>query len=1013
MKSRLNWFLTFLFVIIAQIGFAQNKTLTGVVSEDGLPLPGVSVVIQGTQEGTQSDLDGKYSINVKAGDVLVFSFIGMKDVTYKVSNASFYNVMMVDSEETLEEVVVLAYGQTKTKNEITGNVVAVKGDVISNTPVVSVDQALQGRVAGLQISTTSGSPGAMQSVRIRGRNSISGSNEPLYVIDGIPLTSDNISGNSNGTSLSSLSAINSDDIETMTVLKDAAATSAYGARGGNGVILITTKKGKRGAPSYSFRSSIGVQNPARKGPKYLSGEQKKELWLEANYNTFGESEGFSKDQTWDWYVNKYGANNQLVKWVDGGSVDNDWKEAVRVKDAVMSTLSFSVNGGDEKGTYFGSMSHEKYDGTVIGSDFRKVNGTFNFTRNLSDKVEIKVGANVSNIRQNGILEGGAYFSNPNLTAMFMSPWVDVYNPDGSYNINTGGGIPNTLYVIDHNKYQNDITRVISNNSLTYKILDDLRFTSNIGLDYTLANYSTYYNPNYGDGVGTQGLASESDQKMFNYVWQNGLEYKFYLGDSHRFDAKVLMEYQKNKNNYIEASGQVLPPGLTAVGTAAANFGADSNYTDWAQLGFLGMLNYSYDNRYLLDVTFRREGTSRFSEDNKWGNFYAVGGAWNMSSEEFLRDVDGIDLLRLRGSYGQTGNSTFPANRYQQLVAPTSYNNSSGLWASQVGGPLGWEKQAKLDLGIEFGILNNRITGSVAYYQSKSSDLLYEKALSLTTGFERQWINMGDLENKGFEGDINFELIRSADFNWSIGGNITTVRNRITKQPVVDGQAIEEYKGYQAVLEGKPFEAWYLAEYAGVDPQTGNALWYAADGSTTDNFNRAEKRVQNTSALPKITGAVNTHVDFKGFYLDALFTFATGYKIYDGWASYTNAVNSRSLSTYNGSVELLDRWQKPGDITDVPKLTTNGGQTYTSPSTRFLYKGDHIRLRQVTFGYNLNKNAVRALKLDGVNLAVTALNPFTWVRDGRLKADPEVDQTGFIEMATPPIRSVVFSLNVKF
>lgn len=371
------------------------------------------------------------------------------------------------------------------------------------------------------------------------------------------------------------------------------------------------------------------------------------------------------------------------------------------------------------------------------------------------------------------------------------------------------------------------------------------------------------------------------------------------------------------------------------------------------------------------------------------------------------------MLRLRASYGRTGNSTFPANRYQQLVAPTSYNNASGLWANQVGGPLGWEKQSKLDLGLEFGVLNNRITGSVAYYQSKSSDLLYQKALSLTTGFERQWVNMGDLENKGFEGEVNFDLIRSEDFNWSIGGNVTTVRNRVTKQPIVDGQAVEEYKGYQAILEGKPFEAWYLAEYAGVDSQTGSALWYMADGSTTDNFNRAEKRVQNTSALPKITGGVNTHVDFKGFYLDALFTFATGYKIYDGWASYTNAVNSRSLSTYNGSVELLDRWQQPGDITDVPKLTTNGGTTYTSPSTRFLYKGDHIRLRQVTVGYNLDKNAVRALKLDGVNLSVSALNPFTWVKDGRLKADPEVDQTGFIEMATPPIKSVVFSLNVKF
>ncbi|WP_121966656.1 TonB-dependent receptor plug domain-containing protein [Myroides sp. N17-2] len=476
-KLRLKWFFVGSFVFTAQFGFAQNKTLNGVVNEGGMPLPGVSVTIHGTHHGTQTDLDGKYSINVKPGDKLVFSFIGMQDQVYTVGSAATHNVGLQNISQELEGLVVLAYGQTKSRNEITGNVVAVKGDIIANTPVTSVDQALQGRVAGLQMAATSGSPGAMQNIRIRGRNSISASNEPLYVIDGIPMTNTNISGNVSsteevvGTSLSSLSAINSDDIESMTVLKDAAATSAYGARGSNGVILITTKKGKQGKPSFNFKTSVGFQNPARKGPKFLSGEQKKELWLEAIYNTYGESKGFEQEGTWDWYMSNngvFGANTDLKKWVAGGSIDNDWKEAVRVKDANMSLLNFSVSGGDEKGTYFGSLAHEKYDGTVIGSDFRKVNGNFNFTRKLSDKIDIKVGAIVSNIRQNGILEGAAYFSNPNLTKMFMSPWVNVYNPDGSYNIDTGGGIPNALYIMEHNKYQNDITRVISNNALGYR-----------------------------------------------------------------------------------------------------------------------------------------------------------------------------------------------------------------------------------------------------------------------------------------------------------------------------------------------------------------------------------------------------------------------------------------------------------------------------------------------------------------------------------------------------------------
>ncbi len=474
-----------------------------------------------------------------------------------------------------------------------------------------------------------------------------------------------------------------------------------------------------------------------------------------------------------------------------------------------------------------------------------------------------------------------------------------------------------------------------------------------------------------------------------------------------------MEFQKNKINLLSAGGEVLPPGLTSVGTAAANFSANANYDDWTQLSYLGMLNYAYDDRYLLDLTLRREGSSRFSKDDRWGTFYAVGAAWNITSEKFMNGVDFLDLLRLRGSYGTTGNSGVSINTYQQMLSAGSYNNEAGLYISQIGGPLGWEKQTKFDLGVEFGLLNNRISGSFAYFKSKSKDLLYSMPLSMTTGFASQWVNLGDLENSGFEAELNFDIIKSKEFNWSIGGNLGTVKNKVTRMPVVDGKPLEVIGSYNAIVEGKAIRTWYLAEYAGVNPDNGLAQWYMADGSKTTNYNAAEKRYQNSSPLPKVTGGVNTHLDYKGFYLDALFSFATGYKVYDSWASYTNAVNSRSLNTYNGSVELMDRWQKPGDITDVPKLTTGGGGTYTSPSTRFLYDGDHVRLRQLTVGYDFNKNAVKALKLDGVNLSVSALNPFTWVKDGRLKADPEVDAEGYIEMTTPAIKSIVFSLNVKF
>ncbi|MCA4791755.1 SusC/RagA family TonB-linked outer membrane protein [Myroides odoratimimus] len=1017
-KFRLNWFYASLLLLSVSVGHAQNKTLTGKVSDGGTPLPGVSVTIKGTQHGTQTDLDGKYSLNVKQGDVLVFSFIGMQEVTYEVGAHTMYNVNLLAEDNQLAEVIVTAYGENKARNEVTGNVVSVKGDVISSVPVASVDQALQGRVAGLQMAATSGSPGAMQDIRIRGRNSLSANNEPLFVVDGVPLTSGDISGSktevgNSSTSISSISGINSEDIESISVLKDAGATAAYGARGGNGVILITTKRGKKGKPSFDFKATVGFQDFAVKGPKFLNGEQKKELWLEAIYNTDGKANGFTKDGTYDWYVQtREGSQSQLKNWVDNGSVNNDWRNAVLNKHAFMSSVALSVTGGDDKGTYFASVGHEKYDGVVIGTDFRKVTGSFNMSRNLSDRFDIKIGANVSNIKQNAILEGGAYFSNPNLTGMFMSPWVAIYNEDGSLNTNIGG-LHNSLYTVKNDFTENDISRVISNNSLGFKITDDLKFESTLGLDYILANYKEYKNPNHGDGVGVNGYAQNAVNQRFNYVWQNSFNYKFYLGDGHRFNTRAIMEFQKNKSNLLNGYGEVIPPGMTGLGTAAANFHTSAEYIDWSQLGFLGLMNYSYENRYLLDLTLRREGSSRFSNDNRWGTFYAIGGAWNLSSESFLKDIKNINLLRLRGSYGTTGNSEIEANRYVQLVGTGYYNNESALVSTQFGGTLGWEKQTKVDFGIEFGLFNNRISGSVAYFESKSKDLLYRRPLSLTSGFEFQWMNMGDLKNSGFEFEINFDVIRKDNFNWSIGANLGTVKNEMVNMPIVDGKPLEVLGSFKGTVNGKALETWRLREFAGVDSQTGLAQWYKEDGTKTTSYNQAEIRFQNTSALPKFTGGVNTRLEYKGAYIDALFSFAGGYSVYDYWAGYTNGVNSRTLNTYNGTTELLDRWQKPGDVTDVPKLTKGGGGSYTSASTRFLYKGDHIRLKQLTVGYSLNKKDVKFIGVDAVNLSLTARNPLTWVKDSRLKWDPEVKADGYIEMATPPLKTFIFTLNVKF
>ncbi len=1017
MRSKLKWAIGLFMVLVVQFSFAQEKTLKGVVSEEGFPLPGATVVIKGTTMGTQTDLDGNYSIKVKEGDVVSFSFIGLQDVTYKVGVANTHNVTMKAVEDMLEEVVVLAYGQVKTKNQVTGNAVAIKGEAVAATPMASADQALQGRVAGLQMSASSGSPGAKQNIRIRGRNSMTATNEPLYVIDGIPMYDGDFSGGNQGkdspsTSLSLLATINPADIESMTVLKDAGATAVYGARGTNGVILITTKRGKSGATKFNFSTRVGFQNNAVRGPRLLSSNQKEEIFLDGLYNTFGDTEGFTREEAGNYALANYSKSGNYGNWVAAGRPDNNWSDYVKNEDAPLTSINFSATGGSERHNFYASISHDKIESTVIGSDFRRIGASLSFMQKITDKVEFNTSIKVTNTKQNGISEGGAYFSNPNYTRLVMNPWNPLYNADGSYFL-PNSGYHNVVYTTKHNQTLNDVTRVINSNSISYSITDDLKFTSSMAIDYTLADYSETRNAVHGDGKNYGGTAGKAVRNNFNYVAQNGLDYKFYLGDSHQFNAKVLMEYQKSKRRFLEGSGQILLDGFNSLAAAAANKDANYEFLDDANLGYVGIINYNYQNRFLVDVTGRREGSSKFTD--RIGLFYSVGGAWNMHLENWMANQQTISTLRFRGSYGTNGNSQINPNQYVRQVDVVSYDGEAALIPVQIGGPIGWEKQQKMDFGFMLGMLDDRFTLGATYFESKTSDLLYKRTLSKMSGFESQMMNMGAMNNRGIELEVNADIVRSKDFNISVGANFGTVRNRITEMPVFDGVEIKDFKSYTADVKGHAVSEWYMPTWAGVDPQTGQPMWYDANNEKTSNYSDAESRFQGASALPKFTGGANLHVDYKGFYLDGMFTFAGGHKVYEQYAFKTAGTTSALISS-NASSDVMDRWQKPGDITNVPIVqyeATGGNEDYTSPSTRFLYDGDYIRLRNVTLGYNFNAAITKALNVDGLTLSVIGTNLWTWVKDKGLNYDPEVDALGYVNLATPPVKSIVFSVNVKF
>ena len=1018
MRSKFKWIYTLVLALTLQFSYAQEKTISGVVSDGTVPIPGANVVVKGTKKGVQTDFDGKYSIKAKSGDILVVSFVGMQDISAKVGTSNSLNFKLQQGN-TLDEVVVVGYGQIKKRNEVTGNVSTVNADKIKAAPMVSVDQALQGNVAGLQMSTSSGTPGSTQDIRIRGRSSINAGNDPLFVIDGIPIINGNFSGSSNISSLSTLSTISADNIESMTVLKDAGATSVYGARGANGVILITTKKGKKGDAKFSFSSSVGFQNNAVDGLRPFTGAEKKELLLEAIYNTYGATYNFTEANALPWATtNLASGTSGLRAWIAAGSNEYNWTKLMKNEDALINNVDFSVSAGDDKSTLYASVGYNKTEATVIGSDFTRVSANLNYTRKLTDKWDLKTGINVSNVKQAGVLEQGAYFSNPNLTKFFMSPWNAPYNADGSFFL-PATGIHNSLYTAANNIRANELTRLMSNNSVSYKIAKDLVYNGGISLDYTMNSYKGFNDAIHGDGVAYGGTSSASVSRNFNYVAQNSIDYRLSLGESNRLDFKGLVEYQKNKLNFISAYGEVLPLGFTNVANAAANKDASSSFEDWSNLSYLGIANYKFQERFLLDLTARREGSSRFSEPTRWGSFFSVGGAWNIDKESFLKNVSYVDLLRLRASYGTTGNNSIDVNSFQTLLGTTSYNNQGGMYPSQFGTTgLTWEIQKKLDAGIEFGLFKKRITGSVAYYDNNTEDLLLSLPMSLTTGHTSQTKNLGKLNNKGLEFELDLNVIRSKNFNWSIGGNYSTVKNEVTDMPIVNGTQITITGSTTRTEVGHPVSGWYMRKYAGVDPANGNALWFVngIDGATSTNYNTAAQTWQGDSALPKYSGGFNTHVDCNNFYVDATLYVAGGHKVYEDWAAYTQGQGTTTLVSYNGSEPLLTRWQQVGDITNVPKVeyvATAGNAQATSTSTRFLHDGDFMRLKDVTIGYNFKSEIVSKFKLEGLSFSLRGTNLYTWVKDKSLKYDPEVRADGITRLTSPPVKSVVFSINVKF
>ena len=1009
--KKFKLFITLSLLIVSYLGFAQN-VVTGNVSDDNsLALPGATVVVEGTSNGVTTDFDGNYSISANKGDVLVFSFVGFDNKSVAVGNSNKINVQLNSSNE-LDEVVVTGI-TTRDRKRLTSSAVVIDSELIEGVALSSPDQALQGRVAGLRVTTQSGTPGAPQDIRIRGEGSISGSNAPLFVIDGVPVNNGSISPLL--TDMGILSMVNASDIESITVLKDASATAPYGARGSNGVIVITTKTGSAGEVKYNLTSQYGFQNYARDERPMLTGEQRLELGAETLINDYG----WTKERATTYALANFAG---AAAWDAGGRVDGNWEDLIKVKDAPYQSYDLSASGGSAQENFRMSLGYKNTVGTSVATDYEQVSGSFTYRRK-SGRVDISTSNRVSNSIQNGIHEGGSYFGSPQANRIFMSPWQQPKNADGSYNINLSTSVFNTLYLAEKNVQQNDGTRAISNTSVTYRITDNLKFRTRYAIDFLLGVSHEFRNPDHGDGASRGGYSYQNTSRNFTWFNTNSLDYVKTFGNDHNVAATLQTSFGRSKNTNNASSGYgVAAEGLYYVSSFGTDQAASGGFSDWKELSFLGLLNYSYKDKYIADFSFKRDGSSRFASGNRFGNFWSVGVAWNLTQESWLENNDIVNNLKLRASVGETGNNGVGLNQYQSLFGySASYNDSGAVYPSTFGNLLfSWEKQTLFDVGVDFSILGNRVSGSIGYYNKNTNDLLQSVPLSTTTGHSSQTQNVGEVENKGVEIELSADVLKLGDFTWNVYSNYATNDNEVlTLAKRADGTDINLDGTYNRTRVGEPMGIWYLRGWAGVDSATGDPRYYK--GGATDpsmeivnSYNDASQMVQG-DRIPTYSGGLGTRLSYKNFYVDGNLYFAGGHKVFERWNWYSENTGLLSTRYYQGSQKLMERWQNPGDITDVPRMrwSTSTSATGSGSTTRFLHDGDFVRLRDVVVGYSLPKDIANRLGFDNVGFSARGLNLFTWTKDPNLTVDPEIRNSGSWEIYTPPLKSVSFGVNLKF
>lgn len=997
-------------VIATTCAMGQSRTVSGKVvgADDGLPLPGVSVRVKGTGAGVSTNTDGNYSIVVPPGaETLTFNYIGYKGVDIAVGARSKVDVRLEPDAKQLSEVVVTGFGQTQQKRELTGSNAVISGNDIANTPVQSFDKAIQGKAAGVQVTSSSGMPGAGVKVNIRGINSINAGSEPLYIVDGVEVASGDMSRNF--PTSNALAGINSSDIESINIMKDAAAASIYGAQAANGVVLITTKKGRTGKSQLNFGAYTGFSEVIKKQP-VLNSAEFITLSREAVVNRFGSLDAATP-----------AVKSLLEAYGDPATAPfYDWQDAV-FRRGMSQNYDLSLSGGDEKTKFYMSGGYNSQTGQVISQDFNRGSARINVDHKLSNKFSVETRANLTSFKQNGT-SGGTAFVSPNRTAMLTLPVNPIYNSDGSYNTDLRGAYPlNVLLENDYNILSANTIKALGNIAVNYQILKDLRFRSSFSLDYTHIEENEYWDPRSNDGAGVKGYAAVFNTSVRDFNTDHTLNYNHLFG-KHKLGVIAGMSFKSETNEGNSADATGFPSfQFKTLRSAAVPGSVDAFYTGYKQIGYFTRADYTFNDKYLASATLRYDGSSRFGENNRYGAFPALSAAWRISKERFLSSVAWIDDLKLRGSYGILGNSRIGDFVSRSLYTGAGdYAGEPGLSPTLGNDNLTWEEATTVDAGLDFAFFRNRISGGIGGFIKTTTQLLLDRSLPITSGFPSILTNIGKLDNRGLEAELNTTNISTRNFSWETRFNATFLRSEL----------LELNDGLQSLSNvyfvGQPLLTYNVAKYAGVNPADGNPMWYDKNGNITYNPVAADRQFMG-SQLPKGFGGVTNTFSYKGISLNAFVQYQYGNKINNTDAQFLRRMGS--TIDRNQDRSELRRWQKPGDMTDTPKPYYNtgvptggqaGGITYIAPysivSSRFIEDGSYIRLKEVSLAYSfpsamIKKAGLRNLKVYGQAYNLLTLTRFSGV-------DPEFQGSSSTTTATysgivPQYTNLTFGVQVGF